>query len=567
MALPFPIVASQTDAKSPVDDALMDAIRQDLDYLQANLAVVGAYDYQFKFNGFLASLSSGSYNRIDGALISKDQTFQNFTIYLEKPGTGGTLTVDVRRYTKPDTKITGIARQFSSAINSIARTGSSVNTQSISRATAQINTQTITKFKTDLNVQSIVAVDIASNLWRYNLNTQPDADWVVGDSVTAASCSTGGNNGLFVVVDKNVDGGNNIVVTNASGAAQAGIAGTLSLMAFRYAITNPAATPAFTAGETAHFNGHTSAFNDGDLLLYAVNSGGNNLVVKNSVGVTQGLAAGTIDTNRFIFAFGSAAPSDYVVGELAHTLAHTTPGNNGDFAVKAVNSGGSNVHLYIPTGGATQGGIAGTVDTNRWTFFFSSDPAAQVTAGDTVIVASATSAGNNGELPVKQVDRSTADNVVVYNPSGVAQAGAFGTLVSKLMLVKFATDQSATITTASRIGIFGTISSTVDGDFTVSQVNRGGGANFNAVISIGAAGLEAVGAIGRVVEESKSIFDTLPSIIIPPSTNGFAATHMQVSVNAVLNATQKTVPAGTLVAMDLVSVPGGDAKNVVGQLT
>ena len=35
MALPYPIAPSQTDARSPVDDNLMDSIRLDLDYLDA----------------------------------------------------------------------------------------------------------------------------------------------------------------------------------------------------------------------------------------------------------------------------------------------------------------------------------------------------------------------------------------------------------------------------------------------------------------------------------------------------------------------------------------------------
>lgn len=566
MALPYPIASSQTDAKSPVDDALMDSIRQDLDYLETNLAVSGAFDYQFKVNGYLSAIPAARYNRLDGALVSKDQTFQNCQIYLEEPGLGGTLSVDVRRYTKPNVLITALTRQFTSAINSIARTGSGISTQSISRATAQVNTQTITKFKSDLSTSSIVLVGPTSfNYVRYNFTAAVDSDWAVGDSVAFASHTNAANDGTFVIVQKNVDGGNNVVVVNASGVAQSGTAGTASLLAFKYNLTNPAAS-AFVAGETVHLATHTTGGNNGDLTIYAVNSGGNNIVVKNASGATQGGAVGTVDTNRWIYSFGSAVSvTDYVVGEKAHTTGHTSGNDDGDFVIKAVNSGGNNLHLFISSGGVAQGGAAGTTNTNRWSYFFSVDPSSSVTAGDLVESASATSAANNGEFTVKQVNRTTSDNIVVYNVSGVAQGGAVGTMYSKLMLVKFAADQSATITTNSRIGIFGTQLATADGDYTVSQVNRGGGSNYNAVISHATA-TEQTGPCGRVVEESKSLFDTLPSIVIPASTDAFNTTHMNLSTNMVMNATRKIVPTGTLIAADIVTIPNGHPRNLVIQL-
>ncbi len=562
MTLAYPISASQTDAKSPVDGQLMDDIRLNLGAIKAAAELAGASDYLFKINGLLPALPVGrSRLRLDGVVISKDVTFQKGQVYLEEPGLGGTVRVDVRRATKPDTKITAISRQFSSAINSIARAGSGNSTQSITRATAQISTQSITLWKSALNISSIVP--LGNNLYRYNLASTVDTDWVVGDSVTAASCSNAANDGTFTIVRAREDGGNNIVVSNVSGVAQSGSAGTLTLEAWSYNFTNPVSSQ-FAAGEQATFASHSAGGNNGALTIYAINQSGNNIIVKNSSGEAQGSAAGTVDVLRWIFAFSSAASAtDYVVGETALTASHSTGGNNAAaLPIRAVNSGGNNVILYNPSG-AVQGGAAGTVNTNRWVYFFSSDPSADVSAGHSVIVTSATSAGNNGEFVVKEVNRSTSGNLVVFNASGVAQGGAAGTLVSKRALVSFASDQSATITTDSQITLYGTAALANGGTFDVLQVNRGGGANYNAVIET--TGAAQVGAAGRVVFETKSLFDTKPEIVIPPSTAGFAATHGRVA-DGVLNSTRKTVTAGTLIFADILSIPSGAPRNLVVRL-
>lgn len=562
MSLTYPIVAAQTDAKSPVDEQLMDDIRLNLEDLEGRIATSGSSDYQFKVNGYLDASSSRRRRRLDGAIVSQSVTLQRCYAMLEEGGDGGTLQVDIKRVSKPDTKITQLSRQFTSAINSIARAGSSINTQSVTRATAQVSTQSITLWKSAINISSIILV--GNNRVRYNLASAPDSDWIVGDSVTFASCSNAANDGAFTIVELNQDGGYNVVVTNASGVEQSGATGTARLNAWSYNLTNPANSH-FAAGESALFASHSSGGNNGTLPIYAINQGGNNIIVKNASGATQGGAVGTIDTNRWIFAFSSAAPADYVVGENALTASHSTGGNNGSFPIAAVNSGGNNVVLYN-TGGAVQGGAAGTVDTKRWVIFFSSDPSAQVSAGYTVYVTGASSSANDGEFVVKQVNRSTSDNVVVYNNSGVAQGGASGTLYTKRMLVKFAADQSATITTDSLITLYGTMRTLGDGNFDVLQVNRGGGSNYNAVVEMDSTSVEQVGAAGRVVFEAKSVFDTKPSFTIPPRTRNFYGSHGNVSSNMVLNATRKIIPAGTLLVLDLLSIPDGNPKNLTVHL-
>ena len=561
MALDYPISATQTDAKSPVDEQLMDDIRLNLEAIKAAANTTGAFDYQWKVNGFLSSIPSDRRKRIDGVLVSKASTLQQCRVYLEEPGTGGTLQVDVRKYTKPDTIVTALQRQFSSTINSIARAGSAVNTQSVTRSTAQISTQSITQWKSSINISSIVLM--GDDLVRYNLASAPDSGWIVGDSVAFASCSNAANDGTFVIVRLRDDGGNNVVVTNVSGVAQSGVAGTTTLKAYSYNFTNPVSTE-FSAGEIATFASHSTGGNNGALTVYAINQSGNNIIVKNASGATQGGAAGTADTNRWIFAFSASAASDYVVGEKALTASHTAGGNDGSLTITAVNQGGNNVILYNPSG-VVQGGAVGNVNTQRWVYFFSSDPSAQVSVGYTVIVDGATTPANDAEYVVKQVNRSTSDNVVVYTTTGVAQGGSGGTLFTKRILVKFGSDQSATITTDSKITLYGTSDETMDDTFSVIQVNRGGGSNYNAVVE-SSDGVEQLGAGGRVIFESKSVFDTLPSIVIPDRETDFALTHGQISSNAVFNATRSIIAANTLVMFDILSIPDGRPKNITVQL-
>jgi len=563
LTLPYPIVSSQTDAKSPVDDSLMDAIRLDLDYLDTQLGLARTFPQEFKINGRLDLIPTDERRRIDSVLIADAMTFQTCKMYLETPGDSGLLDVDVRRILVPNTPITEIARQYSGATQAIARAGSGDATQSITRAASQITTQSIARWKSTINISSIVP--LGSNLVRYNLASAIDSDWVVGDSVTIASATAGGNNGTFTIVRANDDGLNNIVVTNASGVAQAGSAGNIGLNAWSYVFTNPVAAM-FTSGVTAVFASHTSALNDGTLTIYAINQGGNNIIVKNATGVAQGTPAGTVDTNAWTFAFSGAVSSDYVAGEYMNAdVSHTNVNNRGNFLIIAVNSGGNNL-IVVNSAGVVQGGAAGTVNTNRWVYTLATDPSAQVTAADRVILASHSSSANDGTFTVKEVNRSAGTNIVVANTSGVAQAGVAGTVVSTLTLIKFASDQSATYTTDSKVELFGTASAGADDEYSVVQVNRGGGSNFNIVIDSTTA-VEQVGSGGRVIFESKSLFDTRPSLNLATSTRSAVNRHGQIDTStAVFNTTRKTVTANTRIGISLVSVPDGQPSGLVLQL-
>lgn len=571
MTLPYPIAASQVDKKSPVDEQLMQAIKANLEELDTRTISANAAT-DFRLNGRLnPRYNSADPNtaprrhRVDGALISKDSLFQSCKVTVEDGGVGGTLDVDVRRYTKPNCLITSVVPLFRDAISSIARAGSGISTQSIARATPQISTQSIAKYKTQLNIQSIISLgkqDGTTNLYYYrvNLNSAPDSDYV-GLSVKLASTTGALYDGDFTVINVNEDGGSNVIISSTSSIAeQASAAGTLDANLWKYTFTNPVNTH-FAAAEVATFASHTNAANDGALEIFAVNQGGNNIIVKNTSGVAQAGVAGTADCNRWTFTYsGAPSTTDYAVGESALMASHSTGGNNGTFPIRAVNSGGNNLIIYNASG-AVQGGAAGTANTCRWVYSFSGDPSTDVTAGDNIIFVSATTAANNGTFAVKEVNRS-GTNIVVHNTSGVAQGGAVGTAATEKKKVSFASNQ-ADIIVGSRVRI---VNSTVitENDYDVFERNRGGGSNFNAVIKTSETSTLAVPQ-GRVAYESKSLFTTRPSLSLAPKTLNWAGTHGAISTNAVFDEDQAEVPEGTLVMMDVIEAPIG-AKNLTVQL-
>ena len=559
------IAASAVDAKSPISENLMELIKSNEDDLDARASAVGSFDYQFKINGYLSSLITARKNRLDGVNISKASTLAACRLLLEDAGIGGTLEADIRRATIPNVEITAVQPLFSGAIQSIARAGSAINTQSIARATAQISTQSVALFKTALNINSIVDMgydsDHGGHIWKINLSGAPDADYTA-QSVKLASTAGGSNDGNFTCVRVKDDGGNNVVIVNAGGVAQNSAAGTLQLNMWKYTFTNPVDAH-FAAGEIATMASHTAGGNDGALEIYAINQGGNNIIVKNTAGVAQAGVAGNANCNQWYFAASSAmSTTDYVVGEYTKTTSHSTGGNNGSLPIREVNVIGNGLTLYNASG-AVQGGAAGTMETQRWVYAFSADPSSDVSAADNVIFYGATTTANNGTFAVKQVNRSAGSNLVIHNVDGVAQGGAVGNVTTSKKKVKFATDQSTNITTDSRIFIVN-CPNILEGDYDVAQVNRGGGSNYNAVISTTGTA-EQYGPCGRVAIETKSVFDTRPSVTYATKAYNWQGLQIVASSNAVFNATRKIIPGDTLVFADVLSVPTG-SKNLTIQL-
>ena len=556
MPLPFPIAASQTDAKSPVDDTLMDAIRLNLDYLETQVSG-GAAIFNFNVNGQL-SLLNGFNKPIDTAV--------NFSIFtptfsravIKKSGTSGQLRYDIRTVSTPKTPIVGIDHQFDGLTQSIANIAPGLLTQSIQRSTAQIATQSITLAKPTLNIQSIIS--LGNNRWRYNLNVAPDSDWVAGDIIRITGATAGGNNGSFTLDWINDSGFPSIVITNASGVAQLTPAGQINHTIMSYNFTNPVSTE-FAPGEFATFNGHTNGVNNGFFFIRKRNTAGNNLWVINISGVVQAAPAGTCDVLRWVYTFTTpASATDFIVGENAKMASHTTGANNGNFRITAVNSGGNNVVVYNFSG-AVQGGVAGNVNTNRWVYAQNTDPSPQVTALDRVSFENHTTGANNGIFTVVQVNRA-GNNLVVYNESGVAQAGVAGNARHTRKIVKFATDESAVYTTSSFVEISGTTSLLYDEQsdifpFQVLQVNRGGGSNFNIVIDGGSNPLQSSPA-GYIMTEQKSIFVSPP--IIPVDVLG--QTPNQIIKHQSSNMIGTPIPANTPIVLYVLEVPLGEPTDL-----
>ncbi len=557
MALPYPIASTQTDAQSPVDDNLMDSIRLDLDYLDS-LFSGGNYNFSFGLDGQLIG-AFGFYRAIDVVPLYKDYSPGTCRFGLRKSGTSGTLTIDIRRHNVCEIPIVGIDHQYDQATQSITNIAPALATQSITLVTPAISTQSITFAKSTINVSSIIL--LGNNKVRYNLASSPDTDWAIGDSVTFASCTTAANNGTFTIVEVNQSGHPCVVISNASGVAQTSAAGTAQLQLMSYNYTNPVSTE-FVAGEQAVFATHTSANNNGTLTIYKINQSGNNIWVKKSNGVTQGAAAGTASVGRWVYTYSSAVSTpDFTVGEKAKMATHTNAANNGNFTITAINSGGNNIIVYNAAGVA-QAGAAGTANTNRWIYSQPIDPSSQFQANDYAQMENHTTAANNGKLIVKQINRSALNNLVIYNESGVTQAGIAGNTRHTRKLIKFSADQSAVFTTDSYIECIGTVSGSYVlndsvGPLKVLQVNRGGGANYNVVVDLYGGPSQASPA-GYVMTEMKSIFTTLPSLAVDVTSlqaNEWTKTSTTSFVAG-------TIPAGTFLGLYVTSWPNGDPQTL-----
>jgi len=569
MTLPYEASASEVDPNSPLTDMLMEGWRDNFLDLDGRVTQVKTPAFTFVVNGKLAYIPGGQVKRIDSAMLHVAVTFSKCKVALEKGGTSGTLAVDIRRHQALNVPITAITPQFSDNVQSIANVAPALATQSISRNASQISTQSIARAKSAINVSSIISVP-GTNQWRFNLATAPDSDWVVGKTITTSGCTSGGNNGTFTIVERNQSGGFNIVVTNASGVAQTGSAGSMNLNLWSYNYTNPVDSDNFAPNYSHIFATHSTGANNGTFEVYKINQSGNNIWVFNSAGVAQAGVAGTCDTSMWRYTY-STTPSvtDFVVGEKLKAASHSTGANNGNFTITFMNYSGTNSIVVYNTAGVAQAGVAGTANTNRWTYGMSTNPttSSNVVAGDEVRFASCTNALNDGVFTIKEVNRLGTNNLVAYNESGVAQAGVAGTVVHSRKLVKFGTDQSASITTSSRIEL----SDCPDDDyneqssgvgFQVLEVNRGGGSNYNAVISTSDGSSQSSPA-GLLSVESKSIFNTAPTIAADPISLREKSLQTAASTDFVPG----QIPENTWLGLWITSVHDGDSENLTVSLS
>lgn len=561
MALPYPISANQTDAKSPIDDNLMDSIRLDLDYLDSQVSGQ-SFTFLWNVNGPL-SMARGYTIPFDSTVTFQSITPNFCRAVLKKGGLSGNLKFDLRKVTTPLTPITGIDHQYSAATQSVGRVGSSLTTQSIARTTAQVATQSISYAKAQLSIESIV--NIGTNLWRINFSggVLLDSDYQVGKYIKVASATAGGNNGTFAIFEVNASGYPSIVVNNASGVAQTSAAGTVDLQLMSYNYSNPVNSD-FVVGESALFAAHTTGANNGTFEIHKVNQAGNNIWIYNQTGVVQAGVAGTLDVLRWIFAYSSAVATDYVATEKALMAGHTSGGNNGNLTIVDVNRGGNNLIIYN-TAGVAQGGSGGTANTNRWRIAMPTDPSSQVSVGHELYFFGHTSSANDGYFTIKGVN-SSGNDLIVYNESGVAQAGIAGNVNHTRKLIKFGSDQSAVYTTLSMVEIDDTESATYVNyekkeQYPVLEVNRGGGANYNIVID-GRNNPAQIGAAGFIVTEAKSLFNSVPTISASLTGN----TENKILKFSTTDFVVGSIAANTPIMLYLLEIPIGGPEDLTVHL-
>jgi hypothetical protein len=567
MALPFPIAPSQTDAKSPIDQQLMDAIREDLEYLDTQIGAGGGGGgggtTDFRVNGSLAPIKSllptGAGKNLDGALVASATTFSRARMSIVKGGTSGDLEIDVLRHINVNHPITKIEAQFRGATQSIGRLGSALATQSVTIATPNIATQSISKVKPSLSIRSIVNIGGQNWLVTFTGTGLLDSDYQIGDSILIAGATNALNNGERFITQVNLDGLPSVVLVNGNGVEQLAPAGTgtLSMYSYEYLAT---VDTNFVVGEQVTFAGHTLSANNGLKTIYAVNSGANNIVTKHTGGATQAGVLGTAACLRWVYSY--AAPVDdtqYIVGESALLASHSNANNNGTYVIVRVNEGGNNLYL-INTTGVNQAGAAGNVNTHRWIYNTPVDVSADISAGDFVELTSHTSANNNGLFEVKNVNRFAVNNIEIFNTLGVVQAGIVGLITTAKKVVWFDENFATSyVADKSKILLEG-IKSQTDNlaiEFPVSEINRGGFTNYNLVIYAEYLTLQGAPA-GRVVNELRSIFINRPIISIAQAGQ---VRNYQFDGNATFE--PSPVPADSLLTMDILKIPDGAPTTLI----
>lgn len=564
--MPFTVIApSQVAAKAPVDDLLMGTIKDDLDYLLSAIGASNVQIFDFRANGNLRKLpftkngtgmfrnrnfsgvrsptdtsavdyGIGVAKRIDGIIVAKTQTLTRSKLYLGRPGIGGSLIVDLRKYTPTGTTIKKIESVFEDTQLGSAVTASTFTAQTITHSTPTINTQSIASWKAALNVQGVIPF-VGWNLQSYRqieLDTAPDSDWKVGDSITLSG--TASNDGTYVIVDLNRQGGPNIVVAGA-GTEENTPAGTATLLAWVYTYANPI-NAGFVAGENVEFLAHTTGGNNGVFKIYATNLAGNNIIVKNVNGAAQAGVAGNAGNQRWVFAApGAILSTDFVVGEKFRSFGGSSR-NRGFFVIVAVNTAGNNVTIINTNaaGGVVAAAPSCTVDCLHFIFDTNLDPSSEVTVGDYATLDDG--AGSVIIRKVVELNHLAVNSVVVYSPTNELSGMTAQIVRSALTKIEFYTDQSSVYSAGDRIEVTDTQDKTLlfveknfDGDYNVVAVNHGGGANYNVVIDLNALNggfiqtpLVQHGECGQILAKSVSLFSTRPHMdfatVIPETTTG-----------------------------------------------
>ena len=413
MPLPYPISSTQTDSKSPIDMDLMDSIRLNQEYLDTQSGVsASSGPLQFKVNGQLASLR----NRLSEG---RGKKIDGANITEAKSFTSAKLynkKGGISGYHEVD-----IYRniELNHPITSISSVFKS-NTQSIGRIGSPLNTQSISRKTSIINTQSI-SFDKSSKSIR---SISENDEYGIGSK-------------LVTLVGSDLLDGDYMV------------------------------------GDYINISGTTNSTNDGDFLIRAVNIDGlPSILITGTGGAGQVSAGGSLQLYLMKYTYLSAVSLDFVEGEEVEFSGHTESGNNGKFLIYTSNFGGNNI--IVKNIGVAQTTVNGSASCLRWVYAYSSAlDTNNFSVGERGLFSAHTSGVNNGNLSIVGVNVS-GNNLIIYNPDALSQAGATGTLNTNRWVFNVSMSAENVINAGDKIEAIGHSESSNNGTFAVVVVNRGG---------------------------------------------------------------------------------------------
>lgn len=553
--LPFPINANRTDAKSPIDQDLMDDLRLNQEFLDDQLGAGGGGTvFEFKVSGLLNALNLSSDikngRRLDSAFVPSSFTPTRARMYLEKGAKTGKLKVDAHYNVDLNHPIISIDEQMELLTQDIGRAGAGFSTQAIAFATPTISVQAINEFHANQNIESISLLEDGNVLVTFEgAVLLPEDEYLVGDRFVISGATAGANDGNFIILGVNFDGLPSILYSNGSAVNQEGQVGTGRLFTFEIVFL-AAVNDNFADGETVSLAGLDAGANNGNIPIFRINQSGNNIITKptNTSSVTQAGVNGTAETNRMEYTFLGAVDNDFLVGEIVEFTGHTSGNNNGDFEILRKNNPANTVVIFNDSG-VVQAGVAGLMDSNHWIYAMPSDPSDDINVGETGEFVNHTSSLNDGVFTILEINKNAVDNLVIYNPVGTDQGGVAGSALHTRKIVTFLDDKEAFYTVdKSFASIEGLVVANDDDEYLVKETNRGTILDFNIVVE--APGLtKQLLRVGRVAFEKRSLFDVLPVIEFTQEK----IRDLQADITNTLLG--EVIPSNARLTMDILEVP------------
>lgn len=224
-------------------------------------------------------------------------------------------------------------------------------------------------------------------------------------------------------------------------------------------------------GAQITFSACTAGGNNGTFDIIERNqSGYPSIVVDNPSGVVQLSPSGAAQSEIMSYNFSNPVNVDFVPGDKAVFASHTSGLNNGTFTIFKINQGGNNI--WVVNQGATQGSPAGNTNVLVWTFtFLTAAPTPDFTVGEKAKMTSHSSGGNDGNLLIRRIN-SGGNNLVVYNESGVAQAGVAGAVGTNRWSYSLGVDPSTFISQGDSVQLEGHTNPLNNLITTAVQINR-----------------------------------------------------------------------------------------------